>query len=396
MTRGWALRDRTAVVGIGETAMTKRSGRSELELALDAIEAALADAGLTPDDVDGMVRFGHSQAGCSETLVAHNLGIDNLVWWSGVDYGGGASAALVGQAAAAVASGLATCVVGYRALNGSSGLRPGTNETTQLLAGQDPGYENHVVPQGLTSPVQFFALLARRHMHEFGTTSEQLGSFAVSTRAYANANERAQMHGRPMSLDDYLESPVISSPLRRNDCCLLTDGAGAFVVTSAERARDLKQPPVHVKGAIQGTMPKQEGPLYSAIARHGLTETPAAYVAEELYARAGLGPEDIDVAQIYDCFTITALLQLEDYGFCKKGEAGPFVADGATRPDGDLPTNTAGGNLSEGYIHGVTHVLEGVRQLRGTSTSQVEGAETCLVTGGAPTPTSAVVLGAAG
>jgi acetyl-CoA acetyltransferase len=239
-----------------------------------------------------------------------------------------------------------------------------------------------------------FAMVARRHMHQFGTTQEQLGAVAVTTRGYANTNPGAQMHDRRMTLDDYLASPVITSPLRRFDCCLRTDGACAFVVTSAERARDLKQKPVFVKGAVQGTHPMPQGALYSLVARPDLTETPASHVASTLYRRAGVGPADIDVAELYDCFTITALLQIEDYGFCAKGEAGPFVEAGHTAPGGSLPVNTAGGNLSEGYLHGVNHVIEGVRQMRGTAVNQVDGAEVCLVTGGVPTPTSAVILGA--
>ena len=390
-----SLRDQTAIVGIGATNMSTQSGRSELELALEAIDAALDDAGLDAGDVDGLVRFGASQGGCSETVIAHNLGIETLRWWASIDIGGGASAALVGHAAAAVASGQAECVVGFRALNGASGRRPGTNETTQMLRGLDPAYENHCAPSGMTAPSQMFALVARRHMHEYGTTQAQLGHLAVTTRAFANANPRAQMRERTMTMDDYFAAPPVTSPLRRYDCCLRTDGAAAFVVTTAERAQDLRHRPVYVKGAVQATMPRPEGPLYSLVGRHDITDTPAAHIADELYRRSGVGPTDIDVAQLYDCFTITALLQLEDYGFCKKGESGPFVEDGNTSLDGALPLNTAGGNLSEGYIHGVNHVLEGVRQLRGRSTSQVVGAETCLVTGGLPTPTSAVILGSA-
>ena len=388
-----SIRDKAAIVGIGQTSLTTCSGRTELELALSAIDDALADAGLTPSDVDGLVRFGASQIGCSETVIAHNLGIPVLRWWAAIDIGGGASAGLVGQAAAAVASGQADVVVGYRSLNGASLRRPGTNETTDGLLHHDPSLERHEYPHGMTAPSQMFAMVARRHMHKYGTTPAQLGSVAVTTRRFANANPAAQMHDRTMTLDDYFDAPMITSPLRRYDCCLRTDGACAFVVTTAERARDLKQKPVFVKGAVQGTLPMPQGALYSLLARPDLTESPAAYVASTLYERAGVGPTDIDVAELYDCFTITALLQIEDYGFCAKGEAGPFVEGGNTGPGGTIPVNTAGGNLSEGYLHGVNHVIEGVRQLRGTAASQVEGAELCLVTGGLPTPTTAVILG---
>jgi acetyl-CoA acetyltransferase len=215
----------------------------------------------------------------------------------------------------------------------------------------------------------------------------------TTVRRRANANPAAQMSGRTMSQEDYLASPMISEPLRMLDFCLETDGACAVVVTSTERARDLAQPAVLVRAAAQGmAQDPQPGSYFSALLRPSLTSHPSALAAETLYRRAGLGPEDVDVAQLYDCFTITALLQLEDYGFCKKGEGGPFAASGAIDLDGVLPVNTAGGNLSEGYIHGMNHVVEGVRQLRGTSTSQVEGAEIGLVTSGIPVNTSALVL----
>jgi acetyl-CoA acetyltransferase len=230
-------------------------------------------------------------------------------------------------------------------------------------------------------------------MHEFGTTHEQLSNIAVAFREHANRNPRAQMYSRQLTLADCAEAPLISSPLRRYDCCLQTDGAVAFVVTTPERAKALRRPPVYVKDAGQSSLSGHRGPLWGILHRPDLVETPSRTLAQRMYRRTGIRADTIDVAQIYDCFTITALIQLEEYGFCAKGEGGQFAASGALSLGGRLPVNTAGGNLSEGYLHGVNHILEGVRQLRGESTSQVEGAEVCLVTAGTPTPTSATILG---
>ncbi len=360
------IKDRATIVGIGATEFSTNSGRSELRLALEAISAALDDAGVEPHLVDGLVRYGVAQAGVAETWVAYNLGLPNVRHWSCVDFGGGVSCALVGQAAMAVASGIANYVVIYRTLNGRSQRRPGTSDTYQLYRGQDPSCDNFTVPYGLTAPSQLFALIARRQMHEYGMTNEQLGLAAVQMRQYANRNPRAQMHGKPMTLDDYFSSPVIASPLRKLDMCLQTDGAVAMVVTSPERAADLRTRPVYVKGVTQGSHPDSPGPMQSWAGAPDILSGPGPLAAQEVYRQAGLQPKDIDVAQLYDCFTPTLMMQLESYGFCPRGEAGRFVEDGHLGPTGSLPTNTAGGNLSEGYIHGVNHILEGVRQLRGT------------------------------
>ncbi|WP_334397715.1 thiolase C-terminal domain-containing protein [Bradyrhizobium sp. AZCC 2289] len=388
-----SIKDQAAIVGIGRTEFSSRSGRSELRLALEAITEALDDAGLEPDQVDGLVRYGIAQTGASEALVAHNLGLPLVRFWACVDLGGAASCALLGQASLAVASGRANYVVIYRTLNGRSGIRPGSGDTAKLYRNQDPGYDNFLVPHGFTAPSQVFAMMARRRMHEYGMTNEQLGKVAVTARAYANRNPRAQLYNKTLTLEDYFASPVISSPLRKFDMCLQTDGAVALVVTTPERAADLKGKPVYVKAAAQAAMPEIQGPLHSFIGRKDILESSGRLAAAEVYREAGVGPKDIDVAQLYDCFTPTLMQQLEDYGFCGKGEAGGFVDDGHISPNGSIPVNTAGGNLAEGYIHGVNHLLEGVRQLRGTSTSQVANAETCLVTAGLPYPTSAAILG---
>ena len=388
-----SIRDRAAIVGIGQTEYSRNSGRSEATLCLEAIRKALGDAGIAAAEVDGLVKFGASQTNCSEAWIAHNLGSEVLRYWCSIDPGGGASAALLAHASMAVSSGQADIVVCYRSLNGYSGRKPGTSETMGLFAGQDPQAESFLHPNGLTAPVQFFALMAQRHMFEYGTTVQQLAKISTAFREFANRNPQAQMYKVPLTLEDCTNADVISDPLRKFDCCLQTDGAAAFVVTSPERAKDLAQRPVFVKSAGQALGPGQHGALFSAILKEKITEWPSRRLAKDLYRQAGLGPGDVDVAQLYDCFTITALIQLEDYGFCGPGEGGPFVDSGALALGGSLPCNTAGGNLSEGYLHGVNHILEATRQLRGTSTSQVENAEVALVTGGTPTPTSAAILG---
>jgi acetyl-CoA acetyltransferase len=201
------------------------------------------------------------------------------------------------------------------------------------------------------------------------------------------------MADRPLTMEQYLAARMISTPLRLFDYCLETDGACAVVVTTAERAADGPQPPALIRAVAQHAGPEpQVGFLSPTVFRQSLTTQPSAALASVLYGRAGLGPSDVDVAQFYDCFTITLLLQLEDYGFCAKGEGGPFAASGAIDKGGSLPVNTSGGHLSEGYIHGMNHVVEGVRQMRGTSASQIPGAEVCLVTSGIPVTTSAMIL----
>lgn len=387
-----ALRDRCAIVGIGATEFSKRSGRSELTLATEASRAALADAGLTPADVDGLVS-------CDMDLVSYNalaesLGIPDLSYWGQNGPGGAAPCAMVGQAVAAVLSGQATTVLVYRALNGRSGRRfgQGTPEPGARVGG-GMSYEEYFAPYGLLTAGQYFALLAQRHMSVYGTSSEALAAISVACRQMANANPAAQMHDRKLTLEDCLTARPISSPLRLFDFCLESDGACAVVVTSRERAADCAQPPVLVRAVAQATGPSpQPGVMFPALMRPDIISLPSRPAAATLYSRAGLGPHDVDVAQLYDCFTITVLLQLEDYGFCEPGEGGPFAESGALQLGGKLPLNTSGGHLSEGYIHGMNHVLEGVRQIRGTSTSQVPGAQVSLVTSAPPPGTSALLL----
>ncbi len=388
-------RDRCAIRGIGATEFSGDSGRSALTLATEASLAAIVDAGLRSADVDGIVRFDMDTVAHND--LADSLGLPNLTYWGSSGPGGAAPGGMIGQAVGAILSGQATAVLAFRALNGRSGARLGQSGSgARRRVGGGGTYHEFFAPYGLLAPGHLFSLIARRHMIEFGTTEEQLGHIALACRERANANPAAQMADRPLTMDDYLSARVIASPLKLFDYCLETDGACAVVVTSTERAADGPNPPALIRAVAQGGVAgMQGGILFPTLMRESLTRQTSATVAETLYGRAGLGPDDVDVAQFYDCFTITVLLQLEDYGFCAKGEGGPFAASGAIDKGGRLPINTSGGHLSEGYIHGMNHVVEGVRQIRGTSTSQVPGAEVCLVTSGLPVTTSAMILGRA-
>ena len=380
-----------AVVGIGTTDFSKDSGRSPLTLAAQAAHAALADAGLTAADVDGIVRCDMDTI--YPAALAEALGVPDLGYWGDAGPGGSGPAAMVGQAVAAIEAGLATTVVVFRALNGRSGLRYGKGAATDQRAGGEASYEDLYLPYGMQTPGQFFALLAQDHMNRYGKTQEGLAEIALACREHANANPAAQFHHRTMTTEDYYASRMLSTPLRLFDFCLESDGACAVVVTSAERAKDLRQKPAYVASVAQAAGPEpQPGLMFPMLTRAEMLTTPAFDCARRLYDRAGLTAADIDVAQLYDCFTITVLLQLEDYGFCGRGEGGEFAAAGNLRLTGDLPLNTSGGHMSEAYIHGMNHVAEGVRQIRGTSTAQVPGAEVALVTSAPPPGASALLL----
>jgi acetyl-CoA acetyltransferase len=381
------IRDRTAIAGIGTTEYVRNIGRSELATALEAIQAALEDAGLTAKDIDAIFKIetpGEDSA--SELEIARNLGAPNLRAWGGAGYGGGGACAPIVLAATAIAGGMATVAVAYRARNRGSGGRPWAK--TRMRVGGPAAFE---APYGLVSPVQQLATLTRRYMHEYGATSAQFARVAASQRANASRNPRAFFR-EPITVEDVLSSRMIADPLHLLDCSLETDGACAVVVTTAERARDLKQQPAYIAGVAQGMGPRHYM-MSGLVYKDDPFDLPPLYSARDVYAMAGLGPKDVDVALLYDVFSPMVLWQLEAYGFCPRGEAGPFVEEGRTDwPDGEIPVNTHGGSLSEAYVHGVNHVLEAVRQLRGTSTCQVEGASVALVAAAAVVPTSALLL----
>jgi acetyl-CoA acetyltransferase/uncharacterized OB-fold protein len=377
------MRDKCAIVGIGQTDFSKDSGRSEKALACEAILKALDNAGLSPDDVDGVVKY--TDDSTSELALVSALGIPNLKYFGESGYGGSSHCAVVGHAAAAVATGTANVVVCFRGLNERSGRRFGLARPQTSIGGAKAFTD----PFGMLSPAHRFAMFARRHMVEYGTTSEQFGMVAVNQRANAQHNPNAMMFGRTMTLEDHQRSRMITDPMRLFDCCLESDGAVAVIVTSTARARDLAQPVVTISGYAQGTGPAADGIVF----RPDLSVSEAELTAADVYRAAGVAPGDVDVAEFYDHFSPFVIFALEAYGFCAKGEGGPFIESGYTRwPDGKIPVNTHGGNLSEAYIHGLTHVAEAVRQLRGTAYCQVPGAEIALVGSAVAQVSSALIL----
>jgi acetyl-CoA acetyltransferase len=289
------------------------------------------------------------------------------------------------HAAAAIATGLASTVVCHRARNrGSKTSRPWAQEKELVI--DDKALH---VPWGLIRPVDVIGMWAHRHMHQYGTTREQLGNVAIAARRHANRNPYAMMRDRPLDMQTYLNARVIGYPLHLYDCCLETDGALACIVTSVERARDLKQTPALVHSIAQASGPN---PVHLANYNTPDMQTTAVPCAQQLWARSELKPADMDCAQIYDAFTPLVIMGLEDYGFCKRGEGGPFTEGGRIELGGALPVLTSGGGLSEAYVHGFNLILEGVRQLRGTSTAQVPNCKATLVTGASGVATSAMVL----
>ena len=379
-----------AIAGIGATEFSKDSGRSELQLAAEATAAALADAGLRPSDVDGLVTFVMDSN--AEIAVARELGLGDLSFFSQVGYGGGAACATVQQAALAVAAGIAEVVVCYRALNERSGHRFGQVSRAAVAAPTSSGVDNgwHY-PMGLGTPAATVAMIARRYMHEYGATSEDFGLVAVADRRHAAVNPRAWFYQRPITLADHQASRWIAEPLRLLDCCQESDGAVAIVVTSAERARDLRHPAAVIQAAAQGSSAGQF--VMTSYYRDELGLPEMGVVARQLWQQAGIGPAAVRTAVLYDHFTPYVLLQLEELGFCPRGEARHFISGGTIELGGDLPLNTHGGQLGEAYIHGMNGIAEGVRQVRGTSVNQVPGDGPVLVTAGTGVPTSGLILG---
>jgi acetyl-CoA acetyltransferase len=394
MSDGRSLRDRACIVGVGATAYGKRGEfyeRSPYDQVREALELALAESGLDRREIDGFATY--SVERLDPSTLAPALGIPDVCWSNMVHGGGGGgTCGAVANAAAAVAAGLANVVLVYKVITQPPHARFGSAYGSAQVAA-DP-YSDFHRPFGLISPAQFFALLFRRHMHRYGTTTRHLAEVAVATRRHAERNPRA-LKRTPLTIEQHQASRPIADPFRLLDCCQENDGGAVLLVTSAERARDLKQRPIHVMAGAQGgdalwgaglTSQNQPEELYVS-AGH-------AHLAKRLYAQAGIGPQDVDVALLYDHFTGMVLLQLEDYGFCGRGEAGGFVEDGGIFFEGGrLPVNTHGGNLSEVYLLGMTHVIEAVRQLRGTADNQVKNAEIALVTAGPSNlPTSSLLL----
>jgi acetyl-CoA acetyltransferase len=378
-----SLGGKAAIAGIGQTEFSKESGRSELQLACEAVKAAIDDAGLRPIDIDGMVTF--TMDASDEIEVARNVGIGDLTFFTG-----GAAAGTVVQAAMAVATGTANAVVCYRAFNERSGFRFGG--ATARPTGETPMFMANYAPFGLLTPAAWVALHAQRYMSTYGVTNEDFGRISVVDRAHAARNPDAWFYQRPITIEDHQKSRWVIEPvLRLLDCCQESDGGVALVVTSVERARDLARPPAVITAAVQGAA--ADGEMMTSYYRDDITGLPEmGVVAEKLWRDSGLKPTDIQTAFLYDHFTPFVFAQLEELGFCGRGEAKDFATVERLSLGGSLPINTNGGLLGEAYIHGMNGITEGVRQVRGTSCNQVDGVEHVLVTSGTGVPTSALIL----
>jgi acetyl-CoA acetyltransferase len=377
-----------AIVGVGATPYYFRgqsAPQTLYELIGKAALAAVADAGLTVRDVDGLAFYAN---GFEPGLITETIGIPELNFSSVISAQGGGSAGVLDLAAMAIETGRAKAVLCIGACQQSerryglalASLAPTPDSVWSRAAGlKGPGYA--------------LALLAQRHMHLYGTRRKAFAEVVMASRAFA-ATRPGAIRRKPLTLDEYMAAPMLADPLCRLDFCLETDGAVAFLVTSAERARDLAQRPVYIAASVHGGVREWGRAFFWLNMPDELfASAGGAHTAGRLYAQAGIGPANIDVALLYDHFSPLVVMQLEDYGFCPRGEGGAFVESGAIRMGGAIPVNPHGGHLSEAYVIGMTHIREAVEQLRGHAVNQVEGARFALVTGGpAPIPMSGAIL----
>lgn len=383
------LKGRVAIVGIGESNYYKHgcAPEPEFKLALQAILRACSDAGIDPREIDGFASYGDDRS--EATRLASALGLPRLrsatMQWGG---GGGGSCAAIANGAAAIATGQADCVVAFRSLNQGQHGRFGQSDAQGTVSGE----RAYLVPYGVISPPQRFAMRIRRYMHEHGIAQEALRAIALASYHHAQANPRAVMYGKPLDVDKYDASRWIVEPLHLFDCCMENDGAAAVVMVAAERAESLDQKPAYLLGAASGSSYRfaahpHNSPAYASANFRTVTQ--------DLYRMAGIGPSDVGVVQSYENFTGGVVMALAEHGFFPPGEANRFLRlENLTAPAGRLPLNTSGGNLAECYMHGFELVLEAVRQIRGTSSSQVQRNDVALVIG-APmvAPASDLLLG---
>ena len=369
-----SLKDRACIAGIGETEYGRGgpvSEKSLLQLQLEASTRAIEDAGLRPKDIDSILP---SQYGPAAEEIAANLGVEDLRYTAAIQMGGASPVACLQTAAMAIAAGVASNVLipaGFKFYSSRRAQDPSAMPMAWVA-------RDYYIPFGLFAPAQWYSLIARRHMYEYGTTAEQLGAVAIAMRKHAQLNPAALMQNRPLAMDEYLASPIIFGPYRLLDCCLETDGAAAVIVTAPERTADLPSRPVWIGGVATGhPYPADDITNRRDIFRIGLTSA-----APRAFAMAGVSPEDMDFGQIYDCFTFELIQQIEELGFCRRGEGGGFVEGGRIELGGDIPVNTHGGLLSEAHVMGMNHVVEAVKQLRGVAGErQVKGARMGVVTG---------------
>lgn len=387
-----SLRNQAAIAGIGLTEFSKNSGVSELSLAAQCITSACDDAGISPSEIDGLVSY--TLDSTDEIEVARAVGAGDLSFFSRINYGGGAAVGTILQAVMAVATGQASTVVCWRAMNGRSGQRMGQGVSGNIVS-SDLIHWSWYMAYGMLTPGSWIALIANKYMDTYGVTREDLGRVAISQRNYALNNPRAFGYGKPLTMEDYLGSKMIADPLCLYDFCQETDGGCAILITSAERAKDLRQKPAVIRGVTQASTQGQE--QMTSYYRSELLSLPEMEMAaRRVYNMAGLGPADIDAACLYDAFTSEIIMQLESFGFAEQGEGVHMVRDGALDIEGRLPNNTHGGLLSEAYIHGMNNIAEGARLVRGESCNQpAKTVEHVLVSSGVGVPTGALILGPA-
>lgn len=372
-----------AIAGIGHTEFSKSSGRSELQLAAECSKAACDDAGIDPADIDGMLTFTLDNS--DDILLSRCLGVSDLAYTARLPGGGAASVATVQQAMALVNAGLCENVLIWRAMNERSQYRFGqpVDMETAFAPGGGTGSLHWCMPYGAQTPASWEALTAQRYMQKFGVTNEDFGRVSVVQRKHAATNPGSWFYNRPITLDDHQASKWVIEPvLRLFDCCQESDGGVALLVTSMDRARDLKQKPVHIAGACQ-SIPREVEVISNYYHGADLARMPEAEgTARRLFEQTGMSPDDMQLAMLYDAFTPQVFKQLEAFGFCGEGEGSDFVADGHIEHGGKLPVNTNGGLIGEAYIHGMNNITEAVRQIRGDAANQVDDAERALVSSG--------------
>jgi acetyl-CoA acetyltransferase len=391
MTVMRSIKNKTAIVGIGISKFSRDSQRTELYLVCQTIKAALDDAGLTPEDIDGLVK--QTDDASDEHAVTSSMGMGNLTYFGECRWNG-APCAMVMRAAMGVAAGLANYVVVYRSVNGSSKRRmiPSMRTSGQMSTSDLLQWTFHA-PFGHMSEAGRVAMIVRRYMHEYSIESDQFGCVPVVCREHGAKNPNGMFYNKPITIEDYRKSKMVVEPLRKLDYYEEADAAVALVVTTAERASDLKQRPVYVLGAAQNMVPETEE--LNTYYRSSVASFPEmAQVGKKIFSMSGVAHKDIDCVQLDDSYGPFVPMQLEALGFCKRGEGVDFCKGGERiRVGGELPLNTSGGSLGEGHIYGMNHVVEAVRQIRGSSTAQVDNARLVLVASGAGGPASGLILG---